>query len=287
MENKNLITGLETSLDIPEGVREIMPNAFYGFNFIEELNLPASLEKFSPDAARGGINDRYGHSPKVNIHEDNPYYLSLNEYIYTKDIKQLLFCPRSCFFYTLRMLDVCEEIGERACCYGSYNKVIFSKSLKRISKEAFEGAFIKELEIPGNVELQEGTFKDAIILQTRLDLKNKIIPKKCFAGASPISNVRLYETYIIDDEAFNGARIRKIYIPPNTKLGKKVFEEDCAPIIGGAIGSEAEMYAVENNMSFAVVDNNDDAIEEFFNHTYEDKELLHIKQFKENKIFEF
>jgi hypothetical protein len=185
-----------------------------------------------------------------------------------------------------RMIDVCEEIGERACCYGYYEKVIFSKSLKRISKEAFEGAYIQKLEVPGNVELKEGAFKKTCIFQTRLDLKNKIIPKKCFENSN-VKNVRLYETYIIDDEAFNRTGLKKIYIPPNTKLGKNVFDKYKPLIIGGAIGSEAEIYAAENNLNFAVVDNNDDAIEEFFDHTYEDKELLHIKQFKENKIFEF
>ena len=78
-----------TKVNLPETVKEIECYCFYGCRELEDITLPASLEKLGNMQAFA-----YNHSLKaINVAEGNPYFVSVDGVLFNKDKTKLLYYP--------------------------------------------------------------------------------------------------------------------------------------------------------------------------------------------------
>lgn len=118
--------GTESTLILPNGIKEIAKYAISGNNNIKTIKIPQSVEKI----------DEYGFSFSANVKEiivddNNPYFTSINGVLYSKDKSVLVMVP--------------EGIDE------NYEIPSF---VTKIGDFAFTGCKnIKEIKIPSSVTL--------------------------------------------------------------------------------------------------------------------------------------
>ena len=78
-----------TKVNLPETLKEIECYCFYGCRELEDITLPASLEKLGNMQAFA-----YNHSLKaINVAEGNPYFVSVDGVLFNKDKTKLLYYP--------------------------------------------------------------------------------------------------------------------------------------------------------------------------------------------------
>ena len=78
-----------TKVNLPESLKEIECYCFYGCRELEDITLPASLEKLGNMQAFA-----YNHSLKaINVAEGNPYFVSVDGVLFNKDKTKLLYYP--------------------------------------------------------------------------------------------------------------------------------------------------------------------------------------------------
>ncbi|QTE70047.1 leucine-rich repeat domain-containing protein [Clostridiales bacterium FE2011] len=78
-----------TKVNLPETLKEIECYCFYGCRELEDITLPASLEKLGNMQAFA-----YNHSLKaINVAEGNPYFVSVDGVLFNKNKTKLLYYP--------------------------------------------------------------------------------------------------------------------------------------------------------------------------------------------------
>ena len=78
-----------TKVNLPETVKEIECYCFFECSELQEINLPASLERI-------GYTQAFAYTPKLeafNVAEDNPYFVSVDGVLFTADKTRLLYYP--------------------------------------------------------------------------------------------------------------------------------------------------------------------------------------------------
>ena len=147
MRDDELVLGCRGTV-IPEGVKSIGADAFYGMG-LTEISIPASVESIVE-----GVFDSNPDLIKITVHENNPVYDSrggCNALIETASNRMLLGCkttviPESVnsirrFVDTPLMVIVPEGVTEiEANAFSgcmSLRNVVLPKSMRRVSKRAF------------------------------------------------------------------------------------------------------------------------------------------------------
>ena len=128
------------SIELPEGLTAIRCGAFRGTP-LAELHLPASLEKFG-DEYMGDVFEIAGSQAadksleNITIDEKNLYWTSVDGMLYSKDLSEIVFCPRG--RKTAKVLDSVTTIGRYAffMCF-NLTKVELPAGLKTVSEQAF------------------------------------------------------------------------------------------------------------------------------------------------------
>ena len=78
-----------TKVNLPETLKEIECYCFFECPELQEINLPASLERI-------GYTQAFAYTPKLeafNVAEDNPYFVSVDGVLFTADKTRLLYYP--------------------------------------------------------------------------------------------------------------------------------------------------------------------------------------------------
>lgn len=128
------------SIELPEGLKTIHAGAFIGCP-LAELHLPASLEKLG-DKYMGDVFEVPGSQKadntlkNITIDEKNPNWTSVDGMLYSKDLTEIIFCPRG--RATAKVLDSVTKIGSYAffMCF-DLTKVELPAGLKVVSEQAF------------------------------------------------------------------------------------------------------------------------------------------------------
>lgn len=197
------------SIELPEGLTAIRCGAFRGTP-LAELHLPASLEKFG-DEYMGDVFEIAGSQAadksleNITIDEKNLYWTSVDGMLYSKDLSEVVFCPRG--RKTAKVLDSVTTIGRYAffMCF-DLTKVELPAGLKTVSEQAFHYCeALVDCVLPAGLERVENSG---------------------FFGCEEwtgVDDIPLSVTFI-GDYAFAECKGTKLVIPEgNTSIGKFAF----------------------------------------------------------------
>ncbi len=245
-----------TSIELPEGLTTIRYGAFRGTP-LASLHLPASLEKLG-DSYIGDVFEIPGSQAadksleNITIDEKNPCWTSVDGMLYSKDLSEIVFCPRG--RKTAKVLDSVTTIGRYAffMCF-DLTKVELPAGLKTVSEQAFHycealvdcvlPAGLERVENSGFFGCEEWTGVDNIPSSvtfigdyafaeckgTKLVIPegNTSIGKFAFYGYEETLNEILLPTTLrtLGDSAFAWAKnVKEIVIPEGvTSIGEECF----------------------------------------------------------------
>lgn len=149
-ENLKIVGGFHscpnlTGLTLPEGLEEIVDNAFCGCEAITEIRIPASVRMLTGFAFAGCNLAAY------EVDEANPYFTVIDGVIYSKDLKTLVAFPSAYPSREYTVLETTQIIGERAFSFSHVENVELPKGLNSIGYGAFSCSDIRKIEIPDSV----------------------------------------------------------------------------------------------------------------------------------------
>ena len=146
-----------------------------------------------------------------------------------------------------------EKIGEQAFSWSGIQELVIPNKVREISELAFiHCRHLKHISILGNQYMGSLSFEDCYELE-EVALSDEIIPVS-FQNCHFLGSVRLPDgmTEIVKDAFLNCYSLTEIYIPDSvTEIQNKAFEGCSFLTVYGNVGSCAESYAVENEISFS------------------------------------
>lgn len=189
-------------IELPDDLTTIGDFCFFGCNNLKEIIIPHNLKNVS---AKAFINSGIEH---FYIDAGNPYMITENGSLFTKDKKKLICCPPYNSQFTL--FNETEEVGEAACQGNCRIKIIkLSKNVIELGAYAFSGC--KELEeicIEGD--------------------KLKKVGDYCFYRCSKLKSVQFPSSVVhmgmfVFSECY---RLEKINLPDHlTEMGEGAFKK--------------------------------------------------------------
>ena len=148
-EIKNIFASNLYNIIIPEGIEKIHDGTFLTANCIEEVFLPASLKEIGYSFS-GGPDCSL---KKFIVHEDNPYFTSIDGVLYTKDLKTLVLYPMGKIDGKVVISENVETISSKVFTYCIHLKEIeIPRSLKKIEDGAFMGCRMNNIYYHGTVD---------------------------------------------------------------------------------------------------------------------------------------
>lgn len=236
-------------INIPEGVEEIGERSFYWIPTVERITLPSTLKTIGNKAF--GISSSL---VKVVADENNPYFVTEKNVLYTKDKTELVFYPQALANTTYAMPNTVKKVRENAL-YGNTSLTSISLSseleevekrgiaalsgitslpltktkLKTIGDMAFsENSALTSVALPATVEtMGTGVFSRCTNLATAI-FRNKLekLPDDTFLNCSFFTTISLQDGLKeIGERVFEGCNhMTKFTIPSTvTKIGKESF----------------------------------------------------------------
>jgi len=199
------------SINFPSTLKKIHSYAFYNTSF-ESLIIPDNVECIKNNAFRqckqlenvyigSGVKSIDGNPficcyalTKLNIDENNLFYKTIDNSIYSGELRKLIF-----YNYNSKhtIPDTCEEIGKESFSNNNYlATILLPSNLKSIGEEAF--VYCKNLDeilIPDSVtEMGPNVFGECKNLTTvKLPAKLTYLPYGAFCGCINLKNVSLPE----------------------------------------------------------------------------------------------
>lgn len=194
-------------LVIPDGTK-VIDLAFDSCNKLTEVYIPDSVETMKRGAffhcerlkkvyIGNGCSsiDLFDYCPNIEsieIDKDNPYFISLDGVVFSKDMKRLIYFPRNKSIASYTVPVGVEDIGEEAFkeC-NNIHEIILPHTVKTISYSAFEAC--KNLEcinIPDDIEsIGECAFAFCENLQEIEIPKNTMIFDYAFMGCMGLNKI--------------------------------------------------------------------------------------------------
>jgi len=242
--------GRDTSVyTVPDGVIEIKKNAFSDYRDMItrfapgaeertfEVRIPASIT----DIGDLAFNSNTHRLAAIHVHKDNPHFTSQEGVLYDKAMETLICCPA----------------GFPEC------EFIVPGTVKKIYREGFSGCIkLKHIILPvGLAEISKFSFEECMsLLDINIPGTVKVISSFSFSYCFKLMNVILNEgTESIDRSAFEMSNFLKNIIIPRsvTKIEFIDFSISKTSItIHCYDGSYAHSYALEHDISFALIGDN-------------------------------
>ena len=123
------------SVSFPEGLVKIGFDAFCGCHNLGDVTIPSTVKE--------GISFCFSKKMKnINVSPDNPYFMSVDGVVYSKDGKTLVCYPTGRTGYL--------KIGNTSWWRGDSNEI--PDTVTSIAEGAFAGSLLKEIVISGSVE---------------------------------------------------------------------------------------------------------------------------------------
>ena len=141
-----------TKIIISEGIKEIGKYAFYGCSKLVSVNMPSTLRNIDNCLFEGCKNLK-----EINVAAGGKYYCSVKGVMYTKDKKELLYCPQKKTSVTIPK--GVQYIGFQAFQGSQITSVTLPDSVTAICGDAFRSSRIKSINIPRKVDfIGQGAF---------------------------------------------------------------------------------------------------------------------------------
>lgn len=180
----------------------------------------------------------------ITVDEENPYFMVDDGVLYSKDKRELLYCPKN-FSGIYRVAEEVKRIGKSAFrnC-NQLTEIVLPEGLEVIGDTAFYGCTqLKQISLPKSVS-QIGVYAyKGCPLQGTLDLMNiKDIGEGAFEGCTGLTSVVLPENLLrIEASLFQGCTgLTVVNIPQCvTTIGTSAFAS-CSRLQSVAIPDEVE-----------------------------------------------
>lgn len=206
-----------SSYKVPDSVREIGENAFYGCKFLQSIDLPNGLEMIGDSAFYGSGLTSINIPKKVNV---------LSESVFS-DCEQLS---------SVKIPDsVCQikEFAFNSCT--SLEKIDLPNKIKYIASSLFAWSGLKKISIPSSVRLLSPAAFESCDYLTEVNLADGIvwIGSECFFDCGSLKKIHLPDSVeVIDDKVFKDCvSLKQIDWSESLKyIGNEAFR-DCDSLI--------------------------------------------------------
>ena len=180
----------------------------------------------------------------ITVDEENPYFMVDDGVLYSKDKRELLYCPKN-FSGIYRVAEEVKRIGKwafRNC--NQLTEIVLPEGLEVIGDTAFYGCTqLKQISLPKSVSQIGAYAYKGCPLQGTLDLMNiKDIGEGAFEGCTGLTSVVLPENLLrIEASLFQGCTgLTVVNIPQCvTTIGTSAFAS-CSRLQSVAIPDEVE-----------------------------------------------
>lgn len=180
----------------------------------------------------------------ITVDEENPYFMVDDGVLYSKDKRELLYCPKN-FSGIYRVAEEVKRIGKSAFrnC-NQLTEIVLLEGLEVIGDTAFYGCTqLKQISLPKSVSQIGAYAYKGCPLQGTLDLMNiKDIGEGAFEGCTGLTSVVLPENLLrIEASLFQGCTgLTVVNIPQCvTAIGTSAFAS-CSRLQSVAIPDEVE-----------------------------------------------
>lgn len=180
----------------------------------------------------------------ITVDEENPYFMVDDGVLYSKDKRELLYCPKN-FSGIYRVAEEVKRIGKSAFrnC-NQLTEIVLPEGLEVIGDTAFYGCTqLKQISLPKSVSQIGAYAYKGCPLQGTLDLMNiKDIGEGAFEGCTGLTSVVLPENLLrIEASLFQGCTgLTVVNIPQCvTAIGTSAFRQ-CSRLQSVAIPDEVE-----------------------------------------------
>lgn len=249
-----------TSVTIPDTIKSIGKNAFYGCSRVPEITLPEGLETIGEGAFRycnsltgitvpasvtsiGDIAFKQAggaHLATINVAAGNAKYKSVDGVLLSKDGKTLICYPTGKVGAPYQMPDTVEEIAndafrgdpaglfDRSTQDGEHKLtgIVLSENLKKIGERAFEQTSLNSITITSDLEVGKNAFAGCKNLETVIIEEGVTeIPECMFMGMENCKDVRLPSSLKkIGYRAFDRYGAASITLPEGLEeIGEEAF----------------------------------------------------------------
>ena len=226
--SEGLFSGCEwlVSVGLPAGLETIGAGAFRGCVRIAAIDVGANVSEISPDAFEG-CNALAAFSAA----DGNMYYKAVDGVLFNKAGTQLMAYPA----------------GRADSIYAIPGGVTM------IAANAMRSSRITELRLNDELTaIGEGALSGSMLLETiAFNKKLTDIGANAFEGCANLREVTIPDSVgKIGAEAFDMTGLTRIYIPPQTELGRNAVPALDGLTIYGQADSEAEIYAEAQGIRF-------------------------------------
>lgn len=160
---------------LPESLEEIKRGAFYHCEKLESVHLGKYCKTID-------LFDYCFNVNHITIDEENPYLRSIDDVVFSKDMRTLIYYPRGKTEKQYIIPDGVEEIAKEAFAFVQVEEVVLPNTLRIISSSAFENSKLKRINIPQSVELI-GTSSFAFCQLEKIEIpSNTLIYDYAFMG---------------------------------------------------------------------------------------------------------
>ncbi len=180
-----------THVTLSEGIEYVARLAFNKASSLKYVYLPSTVNSQA-------INQYIAFENCANLEEivvspDNPYMLSLDGNLYSKDMKLLIFfAPKSASTFILPTS--VEVILESAFHSSSIEYITLHNGLKVIGDNAFQYSTLKEITIPANCEIGHAAFMFSAIRTVVIEDGIESFGNSAFANCQMLTSIKLPST---------------------------------------------------------------------------------------------
>lgn len=226
-------------LVIPDKVKTIGNYAFANCIGLTHVHLGKSVETIGENVFLNSDS-----LTSITVDEENPYFMVEDGVLYSKDKRELLYCPKN-FSGIYRVAEEVKRIGKSAFrnC-NQLTEIVLPEGLEVIGDTAFYGCTqLKQISLPKSVSQIGAYAYKGCPLQGTLDLMNiKDIGEGAFEGCTGLTSVVLPENLLrIEASLFQGCTgLTVVNIPQCvTTIGTSAFAS-CSRLQSVSIPDEVE-----------------------------------------------
>lgn len=204
---------------LPEETKIIYPYAFWQARDVRSIYIGKNVEKIHdgalPDTSAGQA--RFHGKPmgykevkleKIEVSPENENFASKDGFLYTKDMKTLIYAPNVIPDGIYEVPEQTVNIAPQAFKGNQgIRKIIANHELEEIGMKAFMDSFsLEEIEFKGVKKIGEGAFYECLALKNVSMGNVDTIDSNAFSRCEELENIHVESIKSIGNSAFNGCK---------------------------------------------------------------------------------